>query len=153
MLLERSPNAKGWQPITQEEVRRWRRDLPEGHVREFNTAHTVGLEEAEGDGDSAVLESHGPPVIDDARAVVNDLRNIAIQWATANRENARVAVKMMRAANPGAFAHRSDEELTAMILEHLEQEIQSVVEGVYRDPQNKWDKGKLVDIKDGVWRP
>ena len=144
---------KGWQPITPEETRAWRRDLPKGHIREVNTAHTTNLETADSDGDAAFMERPPVPVIDDARKVVNDLRDMAINWATANRENAAVAVKMIRASNPEGFRHKTDEEMIDMIVSHYEQKIQDVVAEVYRDPQNRWDKGNLVDVKDGVWRP
>lgn len=151
--MAQSQAAKGWEPVSQDEVKKWRGHLPEGHVREYNTAHTVGLEQAESEGDDASFERTGPPVIDDARRVVNDLREMAIKWATSSRENAEAAVKIMRTSNPEAFKNRSDEELTQMLAGHLEQTIQEVTEKVYRDPQNRWDKGNLVDIKDGVWRP
>lgn len=153
MPLEQSADRPQWESISQDEVKKWRRDLPKGHVREYDTAHTTGLPVADSEGDAATMERSGPPVIDDPRAVVNDLRNIAIGWATESRQNAQLAVKLMRASNPEAFRHRSDDELIAMITGHYEKKIQEVTEKVYRDPQNRWDKGNLVDVKDGVWRP
>jgi hypothetical protein len=143
--------SANWEPISQEEVKRWRRELPRGHQREYNTAFTKGLDQTESEGDVATIENRsGPPVIDDARKVVNDLKTIAIRWA---KEYPDAVVKMMRASNPEAFKHRTDEEVARMITEHYETLIEEVTRDVYQDPQNRWDKGGLVDVKDGVWRP
>lgn len=153
MAHSAASEPKGWQPIAPDEVKAWRRDLPKGHRREVNTAHTVGLDQADSEGDAAFVDKPPPPVIDDPRAVVAALKEMAIKWATSSRENAALTIKLMRASNPEAFRHRSDEELLDLIVNHYEQKIQEVTEQVYRDSRNRWDKSSLIDVKDGVWRP
>lgn len=147
-----SQGAK-WEPISGEDVKKWRKRLPEGHIRETNTAYSLGMDPTESDGDEAVFEKPATPVVDDPRRVVNDLKKQILDWVTANRENAKLSVQIMRNSNPEAFRHRTDEDLIGMLVGHMEEKIQQATESVYRDPQNKWDKGKLVDIKDGIWRP
>ena len=148
-----SSQEPGWKPISNDEVRDWRKTLPKGHIREYDTAHTVGLPAADHEGDEAFFQDRRAPVIDDPRRVVADMKEQIINWATQSREAAKLAVTIMRNSNPEAHKNRTDDELIDMLVGHLEESIEEATRSVYRDEQNKWDKGRLVDVKDGIWRP
>ena len=116
-----------------------------GVTREQNTAHTVGYDPVEADGDQVVVST--PPVrtiqeAAPAREVAEDIYGMVWKWAQGSRENFAVMAKIVRAAEPAAYGHLSDDELATKIETHARDASRKATEKLYRD---KWDKGNNAD--------
>jgi len=140
-----------WKPITSDEIAEHRRTLPKGHTREQNTAHTVGYEPVESDGDTAVITpTPMPQSMAQAavpREVANDIFGMIFEWAKGSRETYQLIMKIMRQNDPEAFGHLSDDELATKIEEHARAASRKATETVYAD--NEWDQGNDLDMWSG----
>ena len=138
-----------WTPISQEEIKRWRKRLPKGWVREFNTATTVGLEPADPDGDdrvafekpSAKVTQPLPP-----RQVADDVFGQVWEWASKNRDNFRLLAQIVRHNNPSAFGHLTDDQLAEHLEQHAREAARKATRTVYQDSRNRWDHGNDLDM-------
>ncbi len=142
--------------LDEEGLKDWRSKLPKGYKREYNTGLTSGLQQAPGQGDTAAIE---PPKKnatvdpDDPRKVVEAMLQQVTGWALASPENAHLAAQIIRNDNP-ELSDKTDEELIAVLIQHYEQRVKEVVEQVYRDGRNEWDRGTNLDVQEkGLWLP
>ena len=142
-----------WTPINQDELKKWRRDLPKGSVRETNTAYYTGLEPAESDGDTAFLESSSSdgtvPLAQTAppREVAEDIFGLMWLWAQQNPQNYALMAQMVRHNNPAAFGHLSDDELKTKLEQHAKDAGRKATEDVYKE--RSWDRGNDLDMMQG----
>ncbi len=140
-----------WKPVTSDEIATHRKTLPKGHTREQNTAHTVGYEQVEADGDS--VEITPTPMPQSAaqaavpRQVADDIFGMIFEWAKGSRETYQLIMKIMRQNDPEAFGHLSDDELATKIEEHARSAARKATEMVYAD--NEWDQGNHLDMWQG----
>jgi hypothetical protein len=129
--------------------------LPKGHLLEFDTAHSVGYDSADVDGDAVAFEkpASGPVTPEQPRTVVGDMTQQIVQWALDSPDNAHKAAQIMRNGYP-EYRNLTDEEIIAKIVEHYEEMARKVTRQVYQKEENRWDKGNdLTAWRDGIWRP
>ncbi len=142
-------SANPWTPISEDEISEWRKDLPEGAIRETNTAHTAGLDETESDGATATI--HTPPVTHIAQAaipreVAEDIYGMMWKWGSSNRENFALMAQIVRNSNPDAFGHLSDDELATKIEQHAKDAAIKATQDAY---EGQWDQGNDLDMWQG----
>ena len=134
-----------------DEIKEWHKDLPEGHVRETNTAvHNYPTTDAEGD--TATLESSSGGAVPLARTappreVAEGIYGLMWVWARENPANYAIMAQMVRHNNPEAFGHLSDDELKTKLEEHAKAAGRKATEQVFKD--NKWDRGNDLDMARG----
>jgi hypothetical protein len=128
------------------EIAEHRRTLPKGHVREQNTAHTVGLDPVEADGDSVTVSTPAVQQIAQAmppREVAQDIYGMIWNWAKGDRKNFALMAQIVRNSYPDAYGHLSDDELASKIEQHARDAARAATEEVYSD---RWDRGNNVDM-------
>ncbi len=138
-----------WESISQDEVKAWRkRPLEKGAIREWNTAHTVGYEEAESDdGESATIDTTPTHIAQTAvpREVANEVFGMMWEWGRKSPDAFSLMVQIMRSSDTAAFGHLSDDELRTLIERHARDAARKATEEVYK----KWDKGNDLDMWQG----
>lgn len=118
---------------------------PKDVIREQNTAHTVGYEPVESDGDQVTIKTQPVNTIQEAapaREVAEDIYGMMWNWAQGSRENFAVMAKIVKASNPASFGHLTDTELAVKIEQHARDAARKATEKLYRD---KWDRGNNLD--------
>lgn len=135
-----------------DEIREHRRRLPKGHIRESNTAHSVGYDtDVEVEGDTATLQTPAPRSITEAavpREVAEDIYGMIWNWARGSRENFALMAQVVRKSNPDSFGHLSDDELATKIEQHAKDAARKATEDTYKK-NNKWDVGNNLDMWEG----
>lgn len=143
-------SASRWTPISEKEVKKRRKTLPKGHTREQNTAHTVGYDSVESDGDSAVITPTPMPTsmaqAAVPREVADDIFGMIFEWAKGSRETYQLIMKIMRQNDPVMFGHLSDEELATKIEQHARDAARKATETVYK---THLDQGNDLDMWSG----
>ena len=138
--------SSNWEPISEDDVKEWRKHLPKGAIRETNTARTVGYEEVESeDGDSAVM-TKGPTHIAQAavpREVAREVFGMMWEWGRKSPEAYALMVQIMRNSDHEAFGHLSDDELRTKIEQHAKDAARKATEDVY---DGQWDQGNDLDM-------
>ncbi len=139
---------KLWQPIGEDEIKDWRKRLPEGHVREDRVGTHASYDTVEAEGDQVTLTQNPVSMAGAAipREVAEDIFGQIYNWATSNRQAYQLMVKIMRQNNPAEFGHLSDDELEAKIKQHAQDAARKAVEDTYR---GQWDKGNDLDMWQG----
>ena len=138
-----------WEPIEGDELAKWRRDLPKGAIRETNTAHTVGLDVAQSDGDTAAIDRPAvTPLTQIAvpREVAEEIFGMMWGWASRSRENFNLMAQMIRHNEPDAYGHLSDDELATKLEQHAKDAARAATEKAYAD---EWDRGNDLDMWQG----
>ena len=135
--------------MSQEEVHKWRKNLPKGTVREYNTARHVGedWDEADADGDTVSIEApparfFGPGNTAPPREVAEEIYGMVWNWARGSRERFALMAQIVRHNNPGAFGHLSDEDLASKLEQHAKDAARKATETVYME--SKWDRGNVL---------
>ena len=140
--------SANWEPISEDDVKDWRKHLDKGAIRETNTAYTVGYDPIESDdGESATLTA--PTHIAQAavpREVANEIFGQIWEWACKSPDAFALMVQIMRNSNHEAFGHLSDDELRTLIEQHARDASRKATEGVYAD---QWDQGNDLDMWQG----
>lgn len=138
-----------WTPITEDEVKEWRRDLPKGHMREFNTAHTtLPQDDVDVDGDEVTVSTPKVQQIAQAappREVAEEIFGQVWKWATKNPDAFKLMAQIVRNSYPAEYSHMSQDELEAKIKEHAEAAARKATEQVYE----KYDRGNNLDMWQG----
>lgn len=140
------PSEPGWQSIDEEGIRRWRRNLPKGHIRESNSAHTVGYDQVDADGNNVTIDVPSDeieeldktnPVTHIAQAAIP--REVAEQiygeiwaWATKNPQAYELMAQIVKHNNP-EWSHLSHDELKSKLKEHAQAAARAATEQVYED--------------------
>lgn len=137
-----------WEPIGDREVKEWRRDLPKGAIRETNTAHTLGYDQADSDGDMVALEA--PSVtpltaLASPREVAEEVFGQVWEWARGSRESFQLMAQIVRNNNPEAYGHLSDDELATKIEQHAKDAGRKATEEAFDDH----DRGNDLDMWQG----
>ena len=133
-----------WTPVSEQEVRDWRKGLKKGHVREINTARHDGWDTVtEEDGKVEVT----PPVTSIVQAappreVADEIFGMVWNWAQSNPEAYSIMAQMLRASYPAEYGHLSEDELRSKLKEHAKTAARTATEKVYRE---KWDRGNNLD--------
>ena len=136
-----------WTPIGEKEIKKWRKDLPEGHSREghLNTAvhKGEGWDRVESDGDTvtfdADIEEESPfvnPIME--RDVAEMVYGMIWEWAQTSPEAYQLAIQVMKTTNPDAYSHMSNDELQTVLQAHAEDASRKSTETVYE--KNREDR-------------
>jgi hypothetical protein len=141
-----------WEPIEGDELAEWRRDLPKDAIRETNTAHTVGIDPVESDGDTVTFDDTSPSPMKltelaSPREVADDVFGMMWAWAKNSRENFALMAQMIRHNEPAAYGHLSDDELATKLEDHAKSASRRATEKEFKD--NKWDRGNDLDMWQG----
>lgn len=145
-------DSKGWEPISGDKLKAWRRDLPKGHTREVNTARHESYAVADSDGDDAFFTdddtSGYTPLTELAspREVADEIFGLMWTWAKGSRENFQLMARMIRHNEPDAYGHLSDDELSTKLEQHAKDASRKATENAYDDG---WDRGNDLDMWQG----
>ena len=140
--------SANWEPISEDDVKDWRKHLDKGTIRESNTARTVGYEEVEADGDSVTITKAPTHIAQAAvpREVAQEIFGMMWEWGRKSPDAFALMVQIMRNSNPEAFGHLSDDELRTKIEQHAKDAARQATEDVYA---GQWDKGNDLDMWQG----
>ena len=140
--------SANWEPISEDDVKDWRKHLDKGVIRESNTARTVGYEEVEADGDSVTITKAPTHIAQAAvpREVAQEIFGMMWEWGRKSPDAFALMVQIMRNSNPEAFGHLSDDELRTKIEQHAKDAARQATEDVYA---GQWDKGNDLDMWQG----
>ena len=131
-----------WTPIGEKEIKEKRRNLPEGHVRETNTArHTgQGWDQVASDGDTVTFESESAPFVHPLmeRDVAEQVFGMMWTFAQSGPEQYQLAIQIMKNSNPVAYSHMSNDELATILQTHAEDAARKSTETVYE--KNREDR-------------
>ena len=131
-----------WTPIGEKEIKEKRKNLPEGHIRETNTArHTgQGWDQVASDGDTVTFEAEATPFVHPTmeRDVAEEVYGMIWTWAQTSPEAYQIAIQIMRNSNPDAFGHMSNDELQTELQSHAEAAARKSTETVYE--KNREDR-------------
>ena len=141
-----------WEPISEPDVKEWRRHLDKGSVRESNTAYTVGLDEADADGDTVTFNDTAPSPLKltelaSPREVADDIFGMMWTWAKGSRENFALMAQMIRHNEPESYGHLSDDELATKLEDHAKSASRKATEKEFSD--REWDRGNDLDMWQG----
>jgi hypothetical protein len=141
-----------WEPISEPEVKDWRRHLDKGAVRESNTAHTVGLDEVDSDGDTVTFDDAAPAPLmmtelASPREVADDIFGMMWTWAKGSRENFALMAQMIRHNEPESYGHLTDDELATKLEDHAKTASRKATEKEFAD--REWDRGNDLDMWQG----
>jgi len=141
-----------WEPISEPEVKDWRRHLDKGSIRESNTAQTVGYERADAAGDTVMFDStpSSPMKLTELaspREVADDVFGMMWQWAKDSRENFALMAQMIRHNEPDSYGHLSDDELATKLEQHARDASRKAT--VTEFAANEWDRGNDLDMWQG----
>ncbi len=144
-------SSNPWRSMSEAEIKEGRKRLPKGHTREQNTAHTVGYDYIESDGDEVAMSTITKPThMSQAaipREVAEDIYGQMWGWAQGSKDNFAVMAQMIRTNEPDAYAHLSDDELATKLKDHAQTAARAAVEGVYK--KNDLDVGNDLDMWSG----
>ncbi len=136
--------------MTEAEIVEGRKHLDKGHTREQNTAHTVGYDNIEADGNDVkiVMPTHMSQAAI-PRDVAEEIFGQMWGWASGSKENFALMAQMIRKQEPDAYGHLSDDELATKLQDHAKAAARKAVEEVYKKDSNKWDQGNDLDMWEG----
>ena len=124
-----------WTPIGEKEIKERRRNLPEGHTRETNAArHTgPGWDQVETADDSVTFEADSTPFVHPLteRETAEEVYGMIWKWAQTNPDAYQLAIQVMKAHNPDAYSHMSNDELQTELQTHAENAARKSTEAVY----------------------
>jgi hypothetical protein len=117
-------------------------------MRETNTAHTVGYDNVESDGDSVSLTPMPQTTAQAAppREVAEEIYGMVWKWASGSRENFQLMAQIIRKSHPDAYGHLSDDELATKIEQHAKDASRKATEDVYDE---NWETGNNLDMWQG----
>ena len=136
--------------MSEDEIVERRKHLDKGYTREQNTAHTVGYDNVEADGNDVkiVMPTHMAQAAI-PRDVADDIFGQMWSWASGSRENFALMAQMIRKQEPDAYGHLSDDELATKLEGHAKAAARKAVESVYKKDSNQWDQGNDLDMWQG----
>lgn len=123
-----------WRPVTRDELKEWRRNLPKGWRREVGTIYSNAPRVTPHEGDSAFVERPAPPKIMEGKEAVAAVYADTMAWV--NRVGVDEAALQLMAADKAS--HLSFEEAKAQIKALAEKVSRASVERVYaREGHNR----------------
>lgn len=119
-----------WIPLSREEVRTWRKQLPRGWRRETTTEHRRIAEQARThDGEQAELTVQKPVKPREGRETVAIVARDILEWARANPDLMMERVRFLK--QQGQMEHLTDDEAVAQLSALAEKLARSSAERVY----------------------
>ena len=97
-----------WVPVSREQVRDWRKNLPKGWRRETDAVHRPMDERVEAQGDQVTLTSSRPTKPKEARDTVAEMARDIAAWARSNPDRFMERVKFLK--QQGQMDHLTDEQ-------------------------------------------
>ncbi len=152
------PEIEAVEWISQDELRQWRQNVPDGHTRhayEFKgpggredpDATPAPLASAEGavEGETVFMQPKPlEPGVEQGRRVVARYGLMLANWARTNREFFMSRAKLLRATSPMQFSHVTDDQLADQLASMVEEKAKAAAERVYR--QRGWTKPELLGM-------
>jgi hypothetical protein len=127
-----------WRPVSADDVKRWRSNLPAGWRRETSTIRSNAPTAHAVDGDTAFLEPPAQPKPMEGRAAVDAVARDLLEWVKAGKDSEAVKAKVRQVKAAGGLQHLSDDEAAQQLVDLAVKMARESVERVYaREGRNR----------------